>query len=247
VPTVEPIYVEQIGSPNVCISGGRARLDYRFAKGVLVYGWAGTYASYSEINPANNTCEARDDKGVSTRTNTGDTGIGTELVFDQGRSHVFAWAGARSTDREQAPASDQKTFYREGYVRYDLLKHLTGPVSLQMQGFHRHRVQPQDYADPWNEGENYSALQWSPHYAAIFGYEYLNKSGCRPDPTVRLCHYFSGGLQWRAAEATTVWKQLFDTVNIFVGQRRGAIRCVSGVCRQFPPFEGARIEIVSRF
>ena len=41
--------------------------------------------------------------------------------------------------------------------------------------------------------------------------------------------------------------QIFDTVGLFVGQRRGAIRCVSGVCRKFPPFEGARIEITSRF
>jgi hypothetical protein len=40
---------------------------------------------------------------------------------------------------------------------------------------------------------------------------------------------------------------VFDTVSVFVGQRRGAIRCVSGVCRQFPPFEGARLELVSRF
>jgi hypothetical protein len=40
---------------------------------------------------------------------------------------------------------------------------------------------------------------------------------------------------------------LFDTINVFVGQRRGAIRCVSGVCRLFPPFEGAKFELTSRF
>jgi hypothetical protein len=40
---------------------------------------------------------------------------------------------------------------------------------------------------------------------------------------------------------------IFDTVNLFVGQRRGGIRCVSGVCRPFPPFEGVKLELSSRF
>jgi hypothetical protein len=44
-----------------------------------------------------------------------------------------------------------------------------------------------------------------------------------------------------------VIEQILDTVNLFVGQRRGAVRCVSGVCRRFPPFEGARLELTSRF
>ena len=49
------------------------------------------------------------------------------------------------------------------------------------------------------------------------------------------------------ADRDQVVQQVFDTVNLFVGQRRGAIRCVSGVCRNFPPFEGAKLELTSRF
>ena len=38
-----------------------------------------------------------------------------------------------------------------------------------------------------------------------------------------------------------------DTViRTFVGQTRPALRCVSGVCRQFPAFEGAKLEVVVR-
>ena len=268
VPTAEPIYVEQLGSPNVCMTGGRARGDYRFSPHVLAYGWVGRYSSRTEINPTNNLCDRAYDNATGKEraqtaqelaentSNTWDTAVGSEILFDRGRSHSFAWIGARLTDREVAAVSpvagETSTFYREGYIRYDVVKHLAGPYSLQVQGFHRHRYQPQEFGEPWNEGENYTALQWSPHFAGIVGYEYLAKTGCRPradadSPDIKICHFMSGGLQWRSAQPNSAIERLFDTVNLFIGQRRGAIRCVSGVCRQFPPFEGARIEIVSRF
>jgi hypothetical protein len=72
----------------------------------------------------------------------------------------------------------------------------------------------------------------------------------KPDPEtdeVHVDHYVSGGFQWKSGSHEKLWQQLLDTVQVFVGQRRGAVRCVSGVCRQFPPFEGAKLEIVSRF
>ena len=61
------------------------------------------------------------------------------------------------------------------------------------------------------------------------------------------CNYVNGGLQWRSGSTwaesprTRYVAQLFDAVNVFVGQRRGAIRCVNGSCRQFQPFEGAAV------
>ena len=71
--------------------------------------------------------------------------------------------------------------------------------------------------------------------------------GCEAGTAKELCHYLSGGLQWRSGSSETAVDRVLDTVSVFVGQQRGAIRCVSGVCRQFPPFEGARVELVSRF
>jgi len=247
-PTVEPIYVEAIGAPNVCMTGGRARADFRFTKSASVYAWAGRYVSFSESSASNEKCETKPED----QTNTWDLAVGSDLNFEEARSHSKAWVGARvttheiPTDRYVELEGFTDVFYQEGYIRYDVVKHLTGPFSLQFQGVHRRRHEPQKPSSPWYEGENYTALQWSPHISAIVGYEYL----IEPDPEsddVNVNHYVNGGVQWKSGSHEKVWEQLFDTVQVFVGQRRGAVRCVSGVCRQFPPFEGAKIEIVSRF
>jgi hypothetical protein len=262
-PTAEPIYAEIVrgGSPGICVSGGRARVDYRFNREASTYAWLGRTSSWSEIPGAlDNGCTIDD----AHRTDTWDGAVGVDLGFDAGQTHVKAWVGARTTNFADlaASTSGSDAFYREGYVRYDLVKHLTGPFSLQFQGFHRHRAEPLVVGDNgWTEGENYTALQWSPHLSAVFGYEYMVKAGCQPGRPATLslpertqkdvCHFVNGGVTWRSGSggegAKRVLAQLFDTVGVFVGQRRAALRCVSGVCRQFPPFEGARLEITSRF
>ncbi len=248
-PTAEPIYTQQFGSPNVCNTGGRAKVDYRLAKDVLVYGWLGYYTSFSEVNPLNTKCDTSD---PTAQTNTWDSATGGDLSFDNHRSYVKAWVGLRDTAHADPVegvnlAGPSDIFYREGYVRYDVAAHLGGDFTLQSQGFHRHRLEPQLSSDSWNEGENYLALRWAPYLAFIFGYEYLGRRGCQPDDSVELCHYFNGGIQFKSADKEKIVEQVFDTVNLFVGQRRGAIRCVSGVCRNFPPFEGAKLELTSRF
>jgi len=253
-PTAEPIYVEPIEQPNVCMTGGRGRVDYKFDDHTAVYGWVGRYRSWTEI-PQTTPCEKMTD---DFRTDTWDSAVGIDFSRDGGKSHARAWLGARIAERAvpsiatRAPGPTDVLYY-EGYIRYDLVKHLKGPFSLQLQGFHRNRYQPSTYARPWNEGENYTALHWSPHLSAIFGYEYSTRPSCQPalagtsEYDVVVCHYLSGGLTYRAGNTDTLLNQIFNTVNVFVGQRRGAIRCVSGVCRLFPPFEGARLELVSRF
>lgn len=253
-PTAEPIYVEPIEAPNVCMTGGRGRVDYKYSDKTAVYGWVGRYRSFTET-PTNELCTQIND---SRRTDTWDSAVGIDFSREGGKSHARAWGGMRLADRAVPTGGttvngDTDTLYREGYIRYDLVKHLKGPFSLQLTGFHRNRFLPGSYPRPWNEGENYTAVHWSPHLSAIFGYEYSTRPGCEPSRAssnlfdVILCHYVSGGLTYRSGSTARVLDQIFNTVNVFVGQRRGAIRCVSGVCRVFPPFEGARVELVSRF
>jgi hypothetical protein len=38
-----------------------------------------------------------------------------------------------------------------------------------------------------------------------------------------------------------------SNIRAFVGEQRAAFRCASGICRFFPAFEGARVELTLRF
>jgi hypothetical protein len=238
-PTAESIYVEPIGAPDVCVTGGRARADLTLAPGKRVYAWLGHYTSFTEINASNNTCETDD----SLRTETWDTAAGGEIDLEEGKTHYWGWIGARLTDAG-APidtlAGRSDVFYREGYVRYDFNQHLAGDFSLSAVGYHRRQYEPLTISQSWHEGENLLALNWSPHWSFIFGYEYQTRPGL---PT----HYFNGAIQFRSKSHEHWYEQLTDLVRLYIGQRRAALRCVGGVCRVFPAFEGAKLELVSTF
>jgi hypothetical protein len=240
-PTTEANYVEQFGAPDVCISGGRGRVDAKIAEKLNLYGWVGRYVSFTEIDTTNNECDNAD----SNRTDTWDTAAGTEIDSKDGKSQYWAWVGARVAD-SPAPvpaigSGDTTIFYREGYVRYDLSQHLAGPFSVSAVGNHRKRHMPGEAAEPWNEGENLLALNYNPHFSFVFGHEYQTREGIDP------AHYFNGFIQYRSMADDDWVDQLTDTVRLFVGQRRAAVRCVAGICRKYPAFEGAKLELVSRF
>lgn len=249
VPTAEQIFIEPIGNPNVCNTGGRGRLDWNAAKDFLLFGWVGYYASWSEFAELNFGCDTKDEN----RTNTWDTAAGLDVYFDKGKSHAKAFAGLR-VNNLQVPQTaggegtgETDVFYREGYLRYDVTKHLSGKFSLQLVGWHRNRHRPATFADPWFEGENYTVLQWAPYLSGAFGFEYLAREGCQPGSDQFPCFYFNGQIQYRAQGNDKWVDKVFNQVRLYFGQRRGALRCVSGVCRTFPPLEGAQLEWVSRF
>ncbi len=228
-PTTLPVYVDtEANFFNTCVTGGRGRLDARVTNDLLVYGWLGRYASWGETGTA--ACEIADEN----RNDVWDTAVGLEATFEKKKSHVFAWIGARDDQlAERDPVSEPTSvYYREGYVRYDLLKQLTRTLYLQVQGTARRRHDASKTPIPWWEGENYTAVQWNPHLSVAFGYEYTSQEG-HPDS------YYNGSVKWRVDSD--------KSLRLFVGQQRGALRCISGVCRDFAPFEGAKAEAVVRF
>lgn len=238
-PTAEQIYTEPIGSPDICMTGGRGRVDLSVGDGASIYGWVGRYRSFSEFDPRNNDCN----KASRLRSDTWDTAAGGEIDLQGGKTHYWGWVGARLTDMAEpyaALSGETKVLYREGYVRYDFNQHLGGPFSITALGYHRKRLYPISLVEPWHEGENLLSLNWSPNWAFIFGYEYQTRPGL---PS----HYFNGAIQYRSKSSEHWYDQMTDLVRVFVGQRRAALRCVGGVCRVFPAFEGAQLELVSTF
>jgi hypothetical protein len=128
--------------------------------------------------------------------------------------------------------------YRERHLEYSLVKYLGNAYSIEAQGFHRLRKEESQNVDAahveqwWNEGENYIALKIAPAWVLSQGFEYTNRVG---QPT----YYLNGSVLYKFTSASNV--------RVFVGQQRGAFRCAAGVCRYFPPFEGARAELTWRF
>ena len=138
------------------------------------------------------------------------------------------WAGARDDTKEDGGVS-----YREHHIEYSIAKYIRGPWSIEIQGRHRHRREAYQNADAWwVEGENYVALKMAPKWVLTQGFEYTTFVGQPP-------LYFNGAVLYKFTSSSNV--------RVSVGQQRGAFRCASGVCRYFPPFEGARAELTWRF
>lgn len=242
-PTTEPITQDSMyGFFNACVTGGRLRSDYRINKPFLLYGAYGHYRTQSEVTGG--TCDRMgrsraDDKAASTN-NVNDGRIGFEWRFDQDLSWFFASAGVRYDIRD-----NDETYYREQGLDYVINKNITGPYNIELYGRHRVRFHEGDNqrdwdanpntpvtSDSWREGEHYTSFKIAPKWIFAQGIEYTTLLGL---PTM----YFNGSVLYRFSSA--------NNVKIFAGQQRGGLKCVNGVCKVFPPFEGVRAELTMRF
>ncbi|HEY2514013.1 MAG TPA: hypothetical protein VGI39_24270 [Polyangiaceae bacterium] len=228
---------EGTGDFNACVEGGRVREDVRVDEDLLVYG-QGVFA-YSQTEQPSGACD-----------HTGRTlspvpspqvedvvydGVGGfEYTFERNLSHVYGSAGARDDTRR-----DGVFQYREQHLEYSIAKYLGGSWSVEVQGRHRHREEQGFNQDPatyaynwWYEGENYVALRLAPKWVFTQGFEYTTMTG---QPLL----YFNGAVLYKFTSGSNV--------RLFAGEQRGAFRCASGICRFFPAFEGARMELTLRF
>jgi hypothetical protein len=227
----------EFGFFNACVNAVRLKEDVNVTEHLMAYG-QGVYA-YTQSEQVNGGCDAMGHTvstfpaaQVEDRVYDGLTGL--EYYFDENASHIYFSMGARKDDRASGP-----WYYDEAHAEYSIAKYLTGPWSVEVQGRHRLRRESNQNADPltliekwWTEGENYVAVKLAPKWVFSQGFEYTTLQG---QPLT----YFNGSVLYRFAAGSNL--------RLFVGQQRGAFRCASGVCRFFPPFEGARAELTLRF
>ncbi len=239
-PTTEAITQDsELGFFGACVDGGRLRTNVRVTDNLLVYDAGAYYHSKTETLAA--TCDSSGKILLSpgfteaaASTYVWDFIGGFEWFFDDHLSHFFASGGFRNDMR-----GDAVQWYEEAHGEYALTKHISGPFSVEATGHHRFRYEvyqnargPMGASEWWHEGDNYLALKVSPKYVFSQGFEYTTLLGL---PT----YYVNGGARWNFRSDSSV--------GVFVGQQRGGLRCVSGVCRVFPAFEGARMELTLRF
>ncbi len=231
-PTTEALFTDtEFENFNTCVSGGRARADVALSPIATAYAWLGYYESFDE-SAANDACTV----SRETRDRIWDMASGFELRSRDRRAKADVSIGARddTSDRELATDSGQTSvFYREIYHRHRASAALGGPVSIELQGWHRRRHQTVGGpVGPWSEGDELFGVDYAPHWSAALGFSYDT------NPGVPLT-YVNGQVGYRMTSDSSV--------SLFVGQRRGALRCVGGVCRVFPPFEGASLDVTLRF
>ena len=225
----------EFGYFNACVDGGRFRANANANEHLLIYG-QGIYA-YTKSEDVTSGCDAQGHTlaagpAAKSQDRVWDGLGGVEWSFDDSMSHVFVSAGVRDDTKASGD-----WFYRERHLEYSIVKYLGNAYSLEVQGFHRLRKELSQNLEPyieqwWHEGENYVALKIAPTWVFTQGFEYTTLSG---QPT----YYFNGSVLYKFTSSSNL--------RVFVGQQRGAFRCASGVCRYFPPFEGARAELTVRF
>ena len=151
---------------------------------------------------------------------------GAELRWNAGQSHFFPSGGYRLEWDEMLHDEHQHI----GHIEWDGTQVLPHGFSIETQGQVLIRRERLLMVPPWTEGNAYVALKWTPYLVASVGYEWTTLQS-----TAATHHFFNGSLQWNITTASSI--------KVFVGGTRGGLKCISGVCRVFPPFTGARLEL----
>ena len=243
-PTIESITQDNFGPNNfnVCVDGLRLRTDVRLNDTLLVYGQGIGTQSRSEQTPdCKNTS-----KGPTPTDYIADGLVGFQWDFDKKQSHLYATVGARG----DWVADTGEPYIYQGEITYNFSKAITKTVALEFLG--RHRVRYENTLNPgaggasvpWVEGENYTGLSIAPHWVFTQGIEYTTLS---LPPSVSFAG-ISDYPAWLFLSVGGVYKITKNSnIKLFAGQQRGGLKCISGVCRVFPNFEGARVELTLRF
>ncbi len=240
LPTAEPITADSMfGNFNACATGVRYRSDVNATDRLLVYG-AAAYTRTTSEQPGTG-CDRSGSvrgsiEGERAANHVWDFTLGTEYRWNTDRSHVYAWVNVRDDHR-----GDGTVYYTEKALLYTVNVHLSGNYALEMNGRHRLRFQDdenlQDVSgevvpEPWRQGFHYTALKIAPKWSISQGVEYLTLAG-QPE------WYLNGGALYRLDEKSNV--------RVFAGQQQGGLRCLNGICRTVPAYEGVRVELALRF
>jgi hypothetical protein len=245
-PTVERVLADMENTNLLDVGGARLRADHQASSNVTWYASYGYFYDWSE-------------RGA--RLDIHDPYAGATFAWQEHRSHATLSGGVRlSQERANTdpvfPSHPAESHSLDGHVEVVASQALTRRLSLEVIGRNRYRqkrVVPELHR--WNEGEWAVGVRWSPSLVVAAGWEYTTDPA-NPHPPCgekvgepRCTAYqgltrlnpgfFNGQVRWTFRQGSSI--------RLFAGGQRGGLRCVSGVCRVFPPFQGVRAEAVLRF
>ncbi|HWV38050.1 MAG TPA: DUF6029 family protein [Vulgatibacter sp.] len=151
---------------------------------------------------------------------------GFEYTYGGGRSRWYASAGYRE-ERLAVDGHLQKTM---GHAETDWVQSIGGPWALHLTFGHEQRtLDDHDYVRGTSL-VGFDRAGWGSLMAEV-GYDTQYQE--------RQQLFLAGILAW----TTSDWL----TVKAVVGSQRGGIKCIGGVCRDFPAFSGARLEATMQY
>ncbi len=159
---------------------------------------------------------------------------GAEVRWNGGRSHATFFGGLRFNQYAEGSANPGALFQRVWHGQLDVSQNVVGPWSVELKAMHfSNRDARGPYYLDWHQGQVYLGVKRDPWSVAV-GYEYYTEAV----ETIRP-HYFNVGGSWRILPNLQV--------RAFVGGERAGIKCINGVCRNYPGFNGARLEVVAKY
>lgn len=230
-PTLEPeeisILAEQFDLNTTDISGMRFRLDYSIpGTSTILYG----VYSYTDDSPG------EDSATGAYQTFINEQYVGVESHFNN--IQLLSSIGYRAENSSEFSYSDFKGYTPHAFVSLTLP--LTTRQSVELSGAWKKFNKDQSLGEGSYEftRQEYSlGYHFSPLIAIIGTYEYDdNNSG--QFTTNHKKNFYSGTLIIHPLD------ELY--MKIFYGSTAGGVKCSSGVCKNFPAFEGLRAELVIR-
>lgn len=213
LPTLERVN-QLLINPQRNIYGGRFRADYALTPEIGLYANLGIFRDFEGYQDP-----------VSLETLPGtivDPYVGANVRV--GLMQLTAITGYRWV------AVHSGTVEHDGHLDVDVVQGLGGGSSVEAHLTNVERRHVTAFSDAsleyWREGTLQLGFRKRPWFALGAIIDYTTEVG---QPAV---WYPGGTAEWDFTEASNL--------RLFVGQSRGGLRCVSGVCRIFPPFSGVK-------
>ena len=221
-PTVERV-LQTIENPATEIAGGRLRADWAFSPALLVYANYGGFRDWhGYADPAT---------GEIVAGTIHDPYAGVEARWDEARSWALFSAGWRVV----ALDGSGELVRRDGHVELDASQALDARWSLTLHGLHeqvgKHESQILD--ESFRQGTITAGFRFQPSLTVAGGYDYTT------EPTQPKRDYWNATVGWDLTPSSSL--------GLLVGSMRGGLKCISGVCRVLPPFEGVKLSATLRF
>lgn len=248
-PTVELITQDSL-TYNSCTTGGRVRSDVHLAEGYTVFVSGAFFENWQLECGAGPTLGLTETHDTVDRHDIFDAYTGFDLRSQTESTWLTVMIGTRKEARAIGP-----DYYREGWIQLNGSKALGGLWSVEVDAWHRNRYQN---LEQWREGQTYLGLKFASKRSIVIGHEYTTRKSQIPTngDIASWNGSFLNGLRGLTTPGgiqhyINIGGQLKFTDDIMlrfmVGQQRGALKCVNGVCRFFPPFEGVRTEFIVRY